>query len=104
SFNPARGYIISANHRLMGDDYPYYLGSQWVNGYRAARLEQLFERKPCLSPDDCRQFQMDWLSLPALELKERLNKLPDFSETLESSPPSEAQLALDILQRWGGWM
>lgn len=98
SFNPARGTIISANHRLMGDDYPYYLGSQWVNGYRAARLEQLFARKEHISPEDCRQFQMDWLSLPGLELKEKL-------EQLTNSPlPPDAQLALDILRRWGGWM
>lgn len=101
SFNPERGYIISANHRIIGDDYPYYLGSQWTNGYRAARLEQLLARKSHISPEDCRQFQMDWLSLPGLELKE---KLADIFQATNRSIPAEAQLALDILDRWGGWM
>lgn len=104
SFNPEQGYIISANHRLLGDDYPYYLGSQWVNGYRAARLEQLFSRKERLSPDDCHQFQMDWLSLPGLELKEKLARRANWLEESDTPLPPEAQLALDMLQRWGGWM
>ncbi|MBP7998426.1 MAG: penicillin acylase family protein [Chloroflexi bacterium] len=104
SFNPARGYIISANHRLIGTEYPYYLGSQWVNGYRAARLEQLFARHERISPDDCRQFQMDWLSLPGLELKEKLQRKLGLTEKRNFSLPADAQLALDILHRWGGWM
>ncbi|MBK9051904.1 MAG: penicillin acylase family protein [Chloroflexi bacterium] len=104
SFNPERGYIISANHRLMGDDYPYHLGSQWVNGYRAARLEQLFAQYERISPENCRQFQMDWLSLPGLELKEKLTGKPGILEKPGFSLPAEAQQALDILDRWGGWM
>jgi penicillin amidase len=60
--------------------------------------------KSCLSPDDCRQFQMDWLSLPALELKEKLSRLMGASENGADPLPPDAQLALDILQRWGGWM
>lgn len=36
ALNPEQGYVASCNHRVIADDYPYYLGSAWVNGYRAA--------------------------------------------------------------------
>ena len=39
--NPSAGYIISANNRVIGDDYPYELGELWIPGFRASRIEEI---------------------------------------------------------------
>ena len=39
--NPPEGYIVTANNRIVGDDYPYHITSEWMAGYRAQRIEEL---------------------------------------------------------------
>ncbi len=40
SINPAEGYIATANNRPVGDDYPYYIGVDFVPGFRARRVTE----------------------------------------------------------------
>jgi penicillin amidase len=94
AFNPEEGYIITANHKIVDDNYPHYLGSVWMNGFRAKRLEQLITSQDKISPDDCRRFQLDFLCIPGMELVKRL-------EGLETADP-EAALSLKLLQEWNG--
>ena len=95
ALNPARGYLITCNHRIIGDDYPYYLGALWMNGYRARRLEELFSAQPTISLDDCRRFQFDFHSVPGRELVDLLaNFTPD---------DADAALSLQLLREWDGW-
>ena len=60
ALNPACGYIVSCNHRIMpetlpsGEAYPHFLGLGWMNGYRAQRIVAEIERLGRLSPADCR--------------------------------------------------
>ncbi len=42
-FNPEQGYIATANNRVVGDDYPYYLLEVNDYGYRAKRIETLLQ-------------------------------------------------------------
>jgi penicillin amidase len=67
--NPKSGRIISCNHKIVTDDFPYFLGNSWMSGYRAKRLEVLLgeERKYTLA--EMGQFQMDVFCAPAMELK-----------------------------------
>ncbi len=96
ALNPARGYIISCNHRIVGDDYPHELGAMWMNGFRAQRLEQLINSKARISPADCIAFQFDVHSLPGWELVARL-------ADLEPDDP-DAALSLHLLRDWDGQM
>lgn len=96
ALNPAQGYIISCNHCIVGDDYPYELGRMWMNGYRAQRLEQLLNSKAQISPEDCAAFQFDVQSLPGRELVERLAEL--------ETDDADAALSLDLLRAWDGRM
>ncbi len=41
SFNPARGYIITANNAVVDESYPYVITKDWVHGYRAKRIEEI---------------------------------------------------------------
>jgi penicillin amidase len=94
AFNPKRGFLVTANHRIVGDDYPYYLGSLWRNGYRARRLEELIETAGTISIEECCRFHLDTESIPGKEL---VNSL----ETLETPDP-EATLSLQLLRSWDG--
>lgn len=75
TYNPEKGYVITCNHKIIPDDYPYYLGNAWMNGYRANRLEQLFSAKAKFDLNDMKKMQMDTMCLPALEFTKHFKGL-----------------------------
>jgi penicillin G amidase len=96
AFNPPRGRILSANNKIVPDDYPYYLGRGWDLPYRAERIAQLLEATPLQSPAASAAIQADTLSLMAKDL------LPLM---LATAPGSKAATdALDRLRAWDGRM
>jgi penicillin amidase len=66
--DPERGMVVTANNRVSLEADPY-IGSDFMNGYRAARIEQLLADRPAngFEPEQMKAFQMDVRSLPALE-------------------------------------
>lgn len=46
SFNPASGYIATANNQVNPWDYPYLITADWDYGYRAKRIVDLIEQAP----------------------------------------------------------
>lgn len=42
-FNPAAGYIVTANNRITGPEYPYALIDVYSYGWRAARIEAMLQ-------------------------------------------------------------
>jgi len=44
--NPERGYILTANNPVMGDEYPYLITRRWAYGYRAQRIQNMIETAP----------------------------------------------------------
>jgi penicillin amidase len=91
-FNPAKGYLANGNNRLVEDDYPYFLGGAWMNGYRTKRVSQLIEEKGKLGIQDCASIQVDQLSLPAAEFLTLLDGLPE--------DDADIRLALSMLHSW----
>ena len=67
NLNPERGYIISCNHKIVPDDYPYFLGRIWMNGHRAKRLENLFSQKETFRMHDFRKMMMDFYCAPGVK-------------------------------------
>lgn len=62
SYNPSSGYIVTANNAIVTDDYEHFLSRDWDQGYRAARIAHLIERRAAAGPltaDDMRDIQMD---------------------------------------------
>jgi penicillin amidase len=66
--DPARGWIASANQRIHGPDYPYYLTSQWAAPYRMQRIRDLLEARPRHDLASLRAIQGDQKSLGSLHL------------------------------------
>lgn len=58
-YNPSSGIIVTANQRVVGRDYPYFLTHSWAQPYRAHRILELIKQKPKLTADDFRAIQGD---------------------------------------------
>ncbi len=91
SFNPPTGFIATANHKMIPENYPYNVGFEWAAPYRVHRIEEALSairdsgRKMTL--DDMEKLQTDVVSLPARQL---LNLLREASP----NPTSAAQMLL----------
>ncbi len=95
SYNPEQGYIVTANNRVVGDDYPYHLTYDWSPRYRAERITEMIEAltsKGKLSVADMQTIQGDQLSAQGREL------LP-FLQSLTPTDDRQAE-ALAYLQGW----
>ena len=91
--NPECGYIISCNNKITNDDYPHYLGNSFMNGYRANRIKQLFDKTEKLDIQVYKDLHLDFESLPGKRLKEGLIK------GFRTAKP-KAQKLIDILSNW----
>ncbi|WP_417453135.1 penicillin acylase family protein [Kiloniella sp.] len=94
SLNPRDQKLVTANNKLIGNDYPYLIAKDWPNSYRARRIHQLLDKKAKLSVDDNLAIQMDTLSIAALEMLDIL------SDTPAADLKSEA--IKQKLSRWDG--
>lgn len=94
AFNPREGYLVTANNRIVDDDFPHFLGSLWMNGYRAQRIADLLTDRHLISVPDCEQMQMDMMSIPGIEL---VGSLASFEVT-----DPDAILAMQLLRDWDG--
>ncbi|MDA1071370.1 MAG: penicillin acylase family protein [Proteobacteria bacterium] len=90
--NPASGTIATANERLVGDDYPWFLGNDWQPGYRGDRIHQLLAARNDHDIASFRAIQNDTVSLFALEM------LP---VAMAGTPLTDAGRALKA--RLAGW-
>jgi penicillin amidase len=63
--NPPQHFIVTANNRVIDDNYPYYITHEWLNGYRAQRIRDLLTSKGKLSLSDMAAIQADQYSLLA---------------------------------------
>ncbi len=92
--DPKSGYLISANNRIAGDSYPHHITSEWLDGFRAARIEQLLGESEEHDLDSFERMQTDVLSIPGLEAARRLGRL---------SPAGQREsAAIERLRSWNG--
>lgn len=98
-FNPPSGVIITANQRIVGTDYPYFLTHSWAQPYRARRIFDLLNAKPKLSTEDFRKVLGDVYSIAGVSLTKEAIKL--LRPTL--TPADEKLRAtLDAFEKWDG--
>jgi penicillin G amidase len=92
--DPESGYLVTANNRIVGDEYPHHITSDWLDGFRAKRIEQLLGESDSHDLDSFEAMQSDDLSLPGLEAARRLGRL---------SPRGQRELsAIERLRSWDG--
>ncbi|WP_137845939.1 penicillin acylase family protein [Microbacterium sp. 2FI] len=62
AYNPDEGYIVTANNAVVGEEYPHFLTRDWDQGWRAARIVDMIERRAANGPlttQDMRDIQAD---------------------------------------------
>jgi len=94
--DPGSGHLVTANNRIAGDEFPHHITSEWLDGFRARRIEELLGKRDRHDLADFERMQTDVLSLPGLEVAGRLSRL---------SPAAEREAAaIDRLRLWDGRM
>lgn len=71
-YNPPSGIVVTANHRVAGDDYTYFISSSWASPYRAASIWQELRGRSGLAPEDMQAIQNDVKNLQASRLEKAL--------------------------------
>lgn len=99
-YNPQKGYFYTCNHRIVDQNYPHDLGNIWMNGYRAQRLEELFNSKKRYNFNDFAAWQLDFHCQPGLDFAQFMDNFLD-SATIEGLP-KRVQHCIELLTKWDG--
>ena len=95
-FNPEQGYIVTANHAVVDEDYPYFIARDWASGDRGQRINDLIAARiksgGKISVKDLARIQFDNKSLPAQSYVPLLEGL--------SSDDPDVQAAIERLRGW----
>ena len=85
SYNPASGFIATANNDLIPPGYPHMdaVGYSWADPYRWARISEVLGSGRKLTIMDMERLQTDYLSIPARELVPLLADLPASDPAVE---------------------
>ena len=102
SINPPQGYIVTANNRPVGSDYPYYIGMDFAPGYRAMRIADALGRLRRPAASDMGRIHAERVSLSAQTYAAALGRLSE-SGLLASANPLAAA-AWERLREWDGAM
>ncbi len=70
TLNPPEGFIVTANNRVVGPEYPHFITANWELPYRAERIRELIASGGPFTADDVRRMQMDTLDVFARWAKE----------------------------------
>ena len=90
--DPDQGWLVTANNRVVDSSYPHHITSDWLDGYRAARIEQLLAEREEHDLDDFRRMQTDLYTIPGDEVVHRLARL---------LPTSQREVrAIERLKSW----
>lgn len=93
--NPDKGFIATANNKVVGDSYPYHISNVWAQPYRYERIFEVLDEQNELTVQHMKDLQMDAVNLRGKEF------VPLFIETLESDSLSAgAKSALTTLSDW----
>ncbi len=61
-FNPAQGYIVTANNKIIPDGFPHYLSSTWIAPFRADRITELILQRKKHNLESMKMIQNDVFS------------------------------------------
>lgn len=98
-FDPPSGIIVTANNRLIGNDYPHHLTHNWRVPYRALRIHDRLSAKPILDAADFMSILGDTYSYPDVIFISEILKL---AGPLRATSPEWREMA-DAFAGWDGY-
>ena len=94
--DPDRGFLVTANNRVAPEDFPHHITSDYLDGYRARRIEELIQERKEHDLESFEAIQTDMRSIPGLQTVHRLARL---------HPRDQRELsAIERLRSWDGRM
>jgi penicillin amidase len=91
-YNPKNGLIVTANNKIIPDNFPYYMGFEWEAPFRKERIRELIVQLEKHSVETMKVIQNDVFS------KKGELFLPYIEEIKIGE--GESKEALDILKSW----
>ena len=95
-FDPARGYVASANQRIVGPDFTPPLYGAYSQGHRGVRIDQVFAAHPKSGRSETIMLQNDIRSARATRM------VPHITKLLETAAGEDAKLVAGLLGGWNG--
>jgi penicillin amidase len=90
--NPAAGYFVTANNKIVPDSYAYFISWDWDIPDRMERITELIKATPRQSPETSAAIQADTLSIMARRLVPLMTKIVPSNDM--------AREAVERLQQW----
>lgn len=99
-YDPPSGMIVTANNRIVGEDYPYLLTQNWLPPYRARRIFDLLQSKAKLTIEDFRKIQRDTYSISGAHFA---RKIVEIAGRLDpDSKDDKWNETINALKGWDG--
>ena len=99
-FDPPEGFIVTANNRTLGRDYPYVIAHNWALGYRAHRITELLQGSNGITEQAMLDMQLDTRS----EFYEFYQQLALQELTAVKRNEDIDHQSEQILRAWDGYM
>jgi penicillin G amidase len=93
-FNPDSGYLATANTRPYPDVAEPFLGVDWIDGYRLARILELLAQRTDWDVEKVQRMQLDELSIPWRDMKQVVLEV--------KASNADTAVALRLLEGWDG--
>lgn len=93
ALDPPEGFVATANTLPAPHGSRPYLGEDWIDGYRLARIVEALQAREDWDPAAVRALQLDVVSLPWREMREAVLAAPS---------AGEAAQAQALLREWDG--
>jgi len=94
--DPQIGYFVTANNRIVTDDYPHYVSLDWAPPHRARRITARLEALRGATAADMAAIHAERVSLPSRAFTDRLAALV--------TTDARVAEARRVLQAWDGTM
>jgi penicillin amidase len=100
AYNPASGYIVTANQNPFPRDYPYHVNGKYPPEFRPQQILDMLRATPKLKPEDALRIQKDVYSSFAHFFAQQMVQAVD---RRKATNPNFTQ-AIAMLRKWDGQM
>ncbi len=103
--DPPSGYIATANARIVGKDYPYFISHSWAGPYRQKRINDLLSQNKKFSIDDFRAIQADNYAIGGKIFADAVQKLFSGNQVAskgDGKEPAALGTSMSVLAAWDG--
>lgn len=103
AFNPPQNFIATANNKITGANYPYYISNSWEPTSRIERITEMLRTASAIDTAFFKNMQTDVVSNHALYVLPRLLRwLKEDSAGADTALTLREKQALMLLQAWDG--